>query len=356
MKKLALCVLALTATPLFAADEVGMWYLTPQGGYLWTDHDRGVDDDVLYGLTLGKHVSDNWSLELNLSESKPDAGAGELKLDTISLDALRMFGRANRVSPYFTFGAGRISDNLNPGPSSSDLMAQAGFGLLMRLGDHFALRPEVKARFDNTDLVGKQDIDYLAQLGFQFTFGAPRAPAPVAAPPPPPPEPTPAPPPPPPPADTDGDGVLDPQDQCPGTPPGVAVDALGCERKGSITLEGVNFELNSADLTVDSRPALDRVASDLKKYPRLKIELQGHTDSSGSDAYNLKLSQRRADAVTGYLVNAGVPQAQVTSRGYGETQPIADNKSPDGRAQNRRVVMKVLENPGEVQVKNEGSL
>src|ERR1044072_6596126 len=135
-KSAALCVLALAATPVFAADEVGMWYLTPQGGYLWTDHDRGVDDDVLSGLTLGKHVSDKWSLELNLHESKHDAGVGELKLDAISIDALRVFGRANRVSPYCTFGAGRVSDNLNPGPSSSDLMAQAGFGLLMRLGDH----------------------------------------------------------------------------------------------------------------------------------------------------------------------------------------------------------------------------
>jgi OOP family OmpA-OmpF porin len=235
-------------------------------------------------------------------------------------------------------------------------MAQAGFGMMLRLGDHFALRPEVKARFDNTDLQSKHSLDYLAQLGFQFQFGAPRAPEPAAAPPPPP-EPAPAPPPPPPPpSDTDGDGVLDPQDQCPGTPPGVAVDAVGCERKGSITLEGVNFELNSADLTVDSRPALDRVAADLKKYPRLKIELQGHTDSSGADAYNMKLSQRRAESVAGYLTNAGVPQSQVSAQGYGETQPIADNKTADGRAENRRVVMKVLENPGDVQVKNEGKL
>ncbi len=134
----------------------------------------------------------------------------------------------------------------------------------------------------------------------------------------------------------------------------MAVDTDGCPRKGSITLEGVNFEVNSATLTADSRTVLDRVADDLRKYPRLKIELQGHTDSTGSDAYNLDLSQRRASSVMKYLMDAGVPASQMTARGYGESEPIADNKTADGKARNRRVVMKVLENPGDVTVHGEG--
>jgi OOP family OmpA-OmpF porin len=145
--------------------------------------------------------------------------------------------------------------------------------------------------------------------------------------------------------------VIDANDQCPGTPPGTAVDAVGCPRKGSITLEGVTFETNSATLTPASRPVLDQVAAGMQKYPRLKVEVQGHTDSSGADSYNMKLSQQRADAVRDYLITQGVASGQLTAKGYGETQPTADNSSEGGRALNRRVVLHVTDNPGDVDVK-----
>ena len=143
-------------------------------------------------------------------------------------------------------------------------------------------------------------------------------------------------------------------DRCPNTPPGVAVDEYGCPRKGSVTLEGVTFETNSATLTGQSSAVLDKVADELKAHPRLKVELQGHTDSVGSDAYNLKLSSRRAAAVRDYLVNQGVSPTQLTSKGYGESVPVADNKTAAGRAKNRRVVMSVLDNPGDVDVTGQG--
>jgi OOP family OmpA-OmpF porin len=156
--------------------------------------------------------------------------------------------------------------------------------------------------------------------------------------------------------DSDNDGVTDDRDQCPGTAPGVAVDANGCPQKGSITLEGVTFDYNSAKLTAGSLNALDDVADGLKKHPRLKVELQGHTDSKGPDAYNLTLSQKRADAVRNYLIKDGVPSTQITAKGYGEGQPIADNATEEGRAMNRRVVMFVIDNPGDVNVKGEGDV
>ena len=99
---------------------------------------------------------------------------------------------------------------------------------------------------------------------------------------------------------------------------------------------------------------LDDVADGLKKHPRLKVELQGHTDSKGPDAYNLTLSQKRADSVRNYLVKDGVASTQMTAKGYGEGQPVADNTTDNGRAKNRRVVMFVIDNPGEVTVKGEG--
>jgi OmpA-OmpF porin, OOP family len=171
----------------------------------------------------------------------------------------------------------------------------------------------------------------------------------AAVPPPPPPPPVveaPAPPPPPPPV---------PVSKCPGTPAGVAVDQDGCPIRGSITLEGVNFEYNQAVLTGDSKPILDQVATGLSKHLRLRIELQGHTDAVGSAPYNLTLSQHRAESVRDYLISKGISPAVLTAVGYGKTRPIADNKTAEGRAKNRRVVMVVLDNPNDVSVKVEGA-
>jgi OOP family OmpA-OmpF porin len=112
----------------------------------------------------------------------------------------------------------------------------------------------------------------------------------------------------------------------------------------------VTFEYNSARLTAESRPVLDEVAADLKKYPQLQIELQGHTDSVGSDAFNLRLSDQRAQSVRDYLLSQGVGTRQLDAKGYGESQPVADNTTDAGRAENRRVVMRVIANPGDVKV------
>jgi outer membrane protein OmpA-like peptidoglycan-associated protein len=148
--------------------------------------------------------------------------------------------------------------------------------------------------------------------------------------------------------------VLDPADQCPGTARGVQVDDRGCPRE-PVILRGVDFEFNAATLKPESRPVLDEVAADMKKHPRLRVELQGHTDSKGADAYNLDLSQRRANSVRDYLVSQGVNPGQLVAKGYGETQPIADNATESGRAENRRVVMRVLDNPTDVEVEGGGA-
>lgn len=147
------------------------------------------------------------------------------------------------------------------------------------------------------------------------------------------------------PMDSDGDGVPDGTDKCPGTPKGTEVDATGCPvvqqlftpEKKKLTLEGVNFETNSAKLTPGSRTTLDKVAASLKAYPDVKVEISGHTDSQGDDTHNYNLSQKRAEAVKDYLVGRGVDGSQLTAKGYGENNPIADNGTPAGREKNRRV-------------------
>ncbi|HET8697814.1 MAG TPA: OmpA family protein, partial [Gammaproteobacteria bacterium] len=145
--------------------------------------------------------------------------------------------------------------------------------------------------------------------------------------------------------DSDKDGVPDQNDRCPGTLEGLATDNRGCaatSSQSSVRLEGVTFELNSATLTADASMILLRVADALRGEPNLRAEIAGHTDSSGADAYNLRLSQERADAVLQFLVRQGIERNRLVARGYGETQPVADNSTPAGRERNRRVEFNVL--------------
>ena len=141
--------------------------------------------------------------------------------------------------------------------------------------------------------------------------------------------------------DGDGDGIVDSQDKCPDTPKGERVDNTGCPFKKELLLQGVKFDTNSADLLPESIPVLNNAIATLKRYPEVNVEVAGHTDSRGSDAFNLNLSARRAESVLKFLQDGGVSNA-MTSRGYGERQPLASNDTDDGRQQNRRVVLRVL--------------
>lgn len=142
--------------------------------------------------------------------------------------------------------------------------------------------------------------------------------------------------------DTDNDGVVDRLDECPATRPGAQVDIKGCEIKDEIRLPGVNFETNSDRLVTGAQRVLDEAAASLIKNPSITVEVQGHTDSDGAADYNQNLSERRAIAVMEYLIAAGVNASRLTARGFGESQPIADNSSREGKAQNRRVVLSIL--------------
>ncbi|MAE69296.1 MAG: flagellar motor protein MotB [Gemmatimonadetes bacterium] len=153
--------------------------------------------------------------------------------------------------------------------------------------------------------------------------------------------------------DTDGDGVHDGIDRCPRTKRGVEIDSKGCEvteveremlDTGMIRLDSIFFESGKAILKPESFPSLDEVGKVLEKWPALRIEIGGYTDSQGGAAFNEKLSRSRADAVRDYLTKsfAGIDAKQLKAAGYGEAKPIADNGTKEGRARNRRVEFKVL--------------
>lgn len=135
--------------------------------------------------------------------------------------------------------------------------------------------------------------------------------------------------------------MFDEKDRCPGTTPGTKVDEIGCFVEASLNL---NFEFDSAELTASDKQQLDGALANLKDFPAdivggIKVNVVGHTDSRGRDAYNQALSERRAASVKDYLVAGGFPAGQISASGQGETQPVADNDTDEGRAKNRRVVI-----------------
>ena len=148
------------------------------------------------------------------------------------------------------------------------------------------------------------------------------------------------------PKDSDGDGVIDANDKCPGTPAGVAVNAEGCPEVGEtlITLEGVNFDTNSAKLRPESGPILDGAVKALTENPTVHVRVEGHTDSRGSAEYNKNLSEKRANSVVDYLVSKGIAGDRLSAIGYGEAAPVAPNDTPENMFKNRRVALVVTKN------------
>src|SRR5690606_34836798 len=159
-----------------AASDVGHWYLTPQIGGVSVDNDRPVQDkDWLYGLGIGKHVSDALGVGLNLNGSKIGGGPGraELSIEGASIGVLGAMNSAGKVAPYISVGMGVVQNERSPGSNATDFMTQAGVGLLMKVWESadssrsFTLRPDIKARWDDAGAPGHL-LDYIGTLGFQY--------------------------------------------------------------------------------------------------------------------------------------------------------------------------------------------
>ena len=374
----------------FADAEAGQGYFSVMGSYIDDDDNRGVEDAINGGqFGIGYAIDEEWNIEGLLSAAIPESNNPNIPDQNhlgIGVDLQRVFRRSERFSPYLHFGLGYFVNDPSGGGSKMDgSMYSGGAGFLLDLfSSNVALRAEWRHRMETASSDNMNDN--LFSVGLQIPFGpatakfvdsdgdgvedgldrCPNTPAGrsvdvygceldsdndgvkdskdqcpgtaagakvdavgcvlvVAE------------------LDGDNDGVLDKNDECPNSAPGAKVDRKGCELQDEIILEGVNFESNSDRLVAGSSDVLDRVVAVLRRYPTIKIQIEGHTDSDGAADYNESLSARRATTVHDYLANDGISEDRMSVRGYGETQPIADNTTAAGKAQNRRVVLQITE-------------
>ena len=331
MNKKLLCAALLAglgvAQAASAQEFDDRWYLTGSAGFNLQDSARTTNDAPALGLGLGKFISPNWSVDGELNYQLPNFNANQDQNWSqygISLDLRRHFLSEGRGwNPYVLAGLGyqRSEEEFDafPSPNSpgrredGNFAAKVGVGLQTTLEKRVGVRAELayRADFDDTSVAAPNESwfgDVLASVGVVIPLG----PAPVAAvaPPPPAPAPTPAPPP---------------------APAPITID-----------LNGVNFDFDKSTLRPDAVAILGEATEILKRYPDLRVEVAGHTDSVGTAAYNQGLSERRAKAVYDYLTSNGIDSSRLAGPvGYGLTRPIDTNETKEGRARNRRTELNV---------------
>lgn len=336
----------LALSPVQAAE--GQWYLAPGAQYMNFDNYTGLDKEWGFSLGLGYQFSERWAAEFSSFDMDADViGGGEIDLDHYRADLLYDLNPiAEGLRPFLVAGMGNTNFD-----GDNDTLIDFGAGLKLDLSESWQWRTSLR-HFSYFGRDG-EDSDVGLETSLIYFFGNGSASRRAIQP-----APTPAPqasqesaPTTPQSRDSDRDGVQDANDNCPDTPMNYAVDAQGCpiavEEVARVELM-VNFEFDRDEVQSQYFDEIEEVADFMAQYDDVVIELEGHTDSRGTDAYNEDLSQRRANAVRQVLIDRfDIQGSRISARGFGERQPIASNDTDEGRAQNRRVmtvIIKTLQN------------
>jgi len=364
-----------------ARDREAGAYLTGLLGYTFFDNERELEDDPNLGLGIGYDFSKAWSTELVVSIADLEAENTEADIDQLlaRIDALYHFNPDSNWRPFLVAGVGHNTFEDDNDNESDETLFNAGVGIKHEISDNMDLRLDARGLYSHDE----ESKDSALNLGFSYLFGSAKA-APVdtdgdgvndendqcpdtaygqitdatgcAVD-----------------VDSDGDGVIDTADQCPNTesgaevdeagcplldddgdgvydtvdacadtPAGARVDATGCRLILAEVVSmhlNVTFPNNSAEVTDENLTEIERLAEFMRQYPDTTVVVEGHSDGSGDADYNQQLSEKRAQAVKDIVVEQfNIDRARISSIGYGETKPIADNSTKEGRETNRRVV------------------
>jgi OOP family OmpA-OmpF porin len=332
------------------AQDFGTWYVAPRLGVVVPDSNRTTKVSGFGGIGVGVWVNPNFAVDfeygINNADFKNNSPRATHQWESVQLDVAGrwFFGDiGGGWRPYLVGAVGALRHKAYSGSLLTaqgfseaggwDPMVYGGVGLQYALSDRLAFRGEIGARYDHdnnslnsalSDSYGFKRssgfTDGLVTVGLTYSFGGAAAVAkePVAPPPPPPPAKPPE-----------------------VTPPPVTIDLKGVEFKFDHPRPGEKLIPSLKAPTAASVQILDEAVDTLKRNPEVKVEVDGHTDAKGTDAYNQKLSERRAKGVYDYLIAHGVPESQLTGeKGFGKTMPIDTNDTAEGRQRNRRVELK----------------
>ena len=361
---IAAAVLAATGTAFAAEEETGSSYdnyVYFGGFYLNADKDRTNSkksgDSFGYQAGVGQRLTDNLWVEGQFFGDTIETGNAkgtDFYQTGLGVDLQYAFGQRSEFTPYLLAGVGGVYNDV-PGNDKITPYVNVGAGFTKSLFglDALRLRGELRAVYDDysegsTSSDGK--IDYRAGVGLEMALGNREpevvikevpvekvvikevpvervvikevAPEPVNV-------------------DDDGDGVINASDKCPNTPTGAKVDGNGCVVEQTLVMRDITFEFDSARLTTNAQRLMENAVAFLRSDSSARITVAGHTDSRGSDSYNLKLSRDRANEVRDYLVGYGIEASRLQAVGYGETRPVASNDNESGRELNRRVEFRI---------------
>jgi OOP family OmpA-OmpF porin len=361
-----LIALGLGGVGVANAQDASSWYLAPRLGVVAPDSARKTETSVFAGIGFGTWVNPNLAVDfeygMNNADFKNNSPRNGHEWESVQLDAAArwFFGEiGSGWRPYLMggFGVQRHKafsgfllhqttkyNGQSQGQFSQgggwDPMVTAGIGMQYNMSDRLAFRGEIAARYDrdnnslNSTLAASQGFhnhsgftDGIATVGLTYSFGghaAAPAPAPAAqeeaAPPP----------------------AAAPAREEATPPAAVSIDLRGVEFKFDHPRVGEALTPSLKAPTADSVQILDEAVDTLKRYPNVHVSVDGYTDSVGSDAYNQKLSERRAQGVYDYLTGHGIDGSRLDGpKGFGEANPIDTNKTAEGRQRNRRVELKV---------------
>jgi OOP family OmpA-OmpF porin len=396
---LAACSI-ITATAAFGANKAEQFSISPVvGGYTFDDKQH-LDTNLVYGLRAGYNVTDNFGIEALFDYVNTEASRANNRVEMYRYggELLYHFMPESTFVPYLAVGLAGLNFDAFGKSSNTYTAFDTGVGAKYFVNDNFALRADARYIVYSNNSLAKNNLEYT--LGAYIPFGGakpavkPVEPPPAPAPPPPAPKVEPPPPPPAPtaaltvtpatvtkgqtatlnwksqnasgcdiqpgigPVPPQGAKIIAPVDStsynlsCTGAG-GTATSAAGvtvvlpppppkpkaaerfCDKPSTIVVE---FDTNKSDIKTKYDEDLNKLGTFLKEWPKAKGEISGHTDNVGSDKYNLGLSQRRAASVKKYLVEKfSIAPERLTTEGYGETKPIATNKTKEGRQLNRRI-------------------
>jgi OmpA-OmpF porin, OOP family len=335
MKKILLSTIA-CATIVLAANSDYKYEITPMFSTAFAEHNTELPKAYSNaGLALGFNLSDSVidQVELGFLRSIEDVEYQSVSnrdtgITRVFTNLIKEYDLNSAISLYALAGAGvEIFDDEFEN-NEDGLFGNYGAGIKLNVYDDIAMKIDARHVIE----ADHGDNTLLYNIGLSIPFGevakaapvvvapvvvAPIVAAPVAAP-----------------KDSDNDGVIDALDQCPNTMKKAKVDTVGCMTLVNLD---INFDTNSSVIKDTYNSRITEFATMLKQNPKLSATIEAHTDSVGSDAYNQKLSERRAASTVEALKLLKVDPSKIKAVGYGETKPTASNATVEGRAENRRV-------------------